>query len=204
MPRQIWGLFLLLVLIFSAPVVADELTTIIQQDLTALGYDTGPVDGELSIKTVIAISKFQSEHDMEVTGEPTPQLAGVIKAQLSGSGSKAAQPAVAQSSAAPEPAPAPGATRQRTEAELQAAQQACLQEKIAAQQEANRKKSGFGKMMRAATRTMNTFGNSEIASQVSRTSYEIYSANASIEDVQSAAIDLGISESDVEKCRNPD
>jgi len=196
--KQKFVLFILLVVISAAPVAADELTTIIQQDLTTLGYDTGPVDGQLSTKTIIAISKFQSEHNLEVTGEPTPQLAGVIKAQLSGANSNNAQPVVAQSAAAPSARP------QRTEAELQAAQQACLQEKMAAQQEANKRKSGLGKLMRAATRTMNTFGNSEVASQVSRTTHEVYSASASIDDVQGAAKDLGISESDVEKCRNPD
>lgn len=174
---------------------ADELTQIIQQDLSTLGYDVGSVDGELSTKTVIAISKFQSEHQLEVTGEPSPQLAGVIKAQLNGSRSNAAQPAVAQA--------APAAPPVRTEEELHAAQQACLQQKIEAQQEANKKKSGFGKLLRAATRTMSTFGNSELASEISRTSYEVYSANASYEDVKSAAKDLGLTEDDIEACRNP-
>jgi peptidoglycan hydrolase-like protein with peptidoglycan-binding domain len=189
-------ILVLLTMMSSTFIHADDLTRIIQQDLATLGYDTGAVDGELSTKTIIAISKFQSEHDMEVTGEPSPQLAGVIKAQLSGSSENTTQPAVAQSTA-------PQAQPPRDEAALQAAQQACLQEKMAAQQEANKKKSGFGKLLRAATRTMNTFGNSELASQVSRTSYEVYSANASYEDVQSAAKDLGLTEDDIEQCRNP-
>ncbi len=184
--------FFLSVLLNASAATADELTQIIQQDLTTLGYDVGNIDGELSTKTVIAISRFQSEHQLEVTGEPSPQLAGVIKAQLSAASPAAAQPTVAQA--------APAA---RTEEELHAAQQACLQEKIAAQQEANKKKSGFGKLLRAATRTMSTFGNSELASEISRTSYEVYSANASYEDVKSAAKDLGLTEDDIEACRNP-
>lgn len=207
MCRKIIIVLLLSAWFIATPLSADELTEIIQQDLATLGYDTGGVTGELSTKTIIAISKFQSEHELEVTGEPSPQLAGVIKAQLSDTASNAAKPAQqnAQQSnqqSALATAASPAATP-RTEAELQAAQQACLQEKIHAQQEANKKKSGFGKLLRAATRTMGTFGNSEVAAQISRTSYEVYSANASYEDVKSAAKDLGLSENDIEACRNP-
>jgi peptidoglycan hydrolase-like protein with peptidoglycan-binding domain len=194
--RQAFVFLIFLILSCSFPLAADELTEIIQRDLTTLGYDTGGVTGELSTKTIIAISKFQTEHELEVTGEPSPQLAGVIKAQLSGSASNAAYPAVASSPASP-------VTAERTEEELQAAQQACLQQKVQAQQAANKKKSGFGKLLRAATRTMSTFGSSEVSRQVSRTSYEVYSANASYEDVKSAAEDLGLSETDIEECRNP-
>lgn len=194
-----WQSFIVLVFLVLAtatPVAADELTEIVQQDLTSLGYDTGGVTGELNTKTVIAISKFQSEHGLEVTGEPSPQLAGVIKAQLSGATTDAAQPAVAQTSP-------PQASPPQDEEALRAAQQACLQEKIQAQQEANKKKSGFGKLLRAATRTVSTFGNSELSRQISQTSYEVYSANASYEDIKSAAEDLGLSETDIEQCRNP-
>ena len=75
---------------------ADELTQIVQQDLTALGYDTGGVDGNPGTKTVIAVSRFQAEHGLEVTGEITPQLAGRIKAAMSQGGSAGqAQPAAA-------------------------------------------------------------------------------------------------------------
>ena len=84
------SLFLASAWVVPGSVSADELTQIIQNDLTTLGYDTGPADGELSTKTIIAISKFQSEHNLEVTGEPSPQLAGVIKAQISSSAITAA------------------------------------------------------------------------------------------------------------------
>jgi peptidoglycan hydrolase-like protein with peptidoglycan-binding domain len=189
--RQIFIFLLFSTLAIATTLSADELTQIIQQDLTTLGYDTGGVTGEMNTKTIIAISKFQSEHELEVTGEPSPQLAGVIKAQLSGAATNAAQPAVAQS------------LPPQDEEALRAAQQACLQEKITAQQEANKKKSGFGKLLRATTRTLSTFGNSDVARQVSRTSYEVYSANASYEDVKGAAKDLGLTEDDIEACRNP-
>ena len=49
--------------------VADELTQIIQQDLMTLGYDPGSTDGEATVATVIAISKFQSENGLAVTGD---------------------------------------------------------------------------------------------------------------------------------------
>ena len=63
--------------------LGDELTQIVQQDLITLGYDPGAADGAASTKTIIAVSKFQAEHNMDVTGEITPQLAGVIQAAIS-------------------------------------------------------------------------------------------------------------------------
>jgi peptidoglycan hydrolase-like protein with peptidoglycan-binding domain len=70
----------LFLLPFSA--TADELASIIQNDLIKLGYEPGNTDGEVDMKTVVAVSKFQSEHDLEVTGELTPQLADIIKASI--------------------------------------------------------------------------------------------------------------------------
>jgi hypothetical protein len=61
---------------------ADALTEIIQQDLTTLGYATGGTDGEMNVETAVAISQFQAERGMDVTGEVTPQLAGVLKAAI--------------------------------------------------------------------------------------------------------------------------
>jgi hypothetical protein len=54
----------------------------IQRDLTVLGYDPGDADGELTTMTVIAISQYQAERDMEVTGEATQELAETITAEL--------------------------------------------------------------------------------------------------------------------------
>mgnify|MGYP006367263219 CR=1 FL=1 len=53
--------------------LADELVQIVQQDLTTLGYDPGAADGTATTKTIIAVSKFKAEHNLEVTGEITPQ-----------------------------------------------------------------------------------------------------------------------------------
>jgi hypothetical protein len=52
----------------------------IQRDLKTLGYYEGPVDGELTTMTVVGISQYEAENGMEVTGEATPQLAGILAA----------------------------------------------------------------------------------------------------------------------------
>lgn len=174
-------------LMASAAAFADDLTKIIQQDLVALGYDPGNTDGEATTQTIVAISKFQAENDMEVTGEATPQLAGVIKAKLKGGNSPAA--------AAAAPASDPAA--------LQAAQQACLQEKIAEAQEANKKKRGFGSLMRAVGRTAGRFGGGDTAREISQATHDVYSVNATAADLESAAKDLGLTTDDLEACRNP-
>ncbi len=61
-----------LIAVLCAPASADDLTLMVEKDLAALGYATGPVDGEETMETVIAISKFQAENQLEVTGEVTP------------------------------------------------------------------------------------------------------------------------------------
>jgi len=87
---------------------ADPLTEIIQTDLQTLGYDTGGTDGEMTVPTAIAISKFQAENSFEVTGEASPQLAGTIKAALKNDGRlpPQAQPSTAANAAVPPAAPA--------------------------------------------------------------------------------------------------
>lgn len=175
----------------SATANADKLTEIIQQDLTALGYDPGNVSGEMTTETIVAISRFQAENDMTVTGEASPQLAGIIKSKLresQGGGS-----AAGTASAAP---------RARDPAALQAAQQACLEDKIAKAQEAQKKKRGFGSLMRAAGRTASRFGG-DAARVIGQTSRDVYDATATLSDLESAAKDLGIADNEVEACRNP-
>jgi hypothetical protein len=54
----------------------------IQTDLQVLGYDPGAVNGELTTPTVVAISQFQAEKGLEVTGEATESLASVLVAEL--------------------------------------------------------------------------------------------------------------------------
>jgi hypothetical protein len=168
---------------------ADELTLTVEKDLAALGYNTGAVDGEETMETVIAISKFQAENNIEVTGEVTPQLAGILSARASNSGG---------SSTPPGSQPAASPTKPDPEA-LRAAQQACLQEKMAAAQAAQKKKRGLGSLMRAVSRTAGSFGNQD----VSRTMGNVYNANATADDLASAAKDLGLTEDEVAACQNP-
>jgi hypothetical protein len=168
---------------------ADDLTKMIQEDLTTLGYEIGEINGETTIPTVVAISKFQAEHDLDVTGEVTPQLAGIIKANMS----KPAAGQTAEPAAAPTPSP---------EA-LQAAQQQCLTEHYAAAQESQKKKRGISSLLSAVTRTASQTGNSKMAADISSASSDLYNANATASDLSSAAKDLGLTEDQVEACRNP-
>lgn len=181
----------------ATPLVADDLTRTIQKDLVALGYDPGNIKGEASTQTVVAISKFQAEHDLEVTGEATPQLAGVIKAELKKKSQGATTAAAPAAAAPPKAAPAAASTGGMT-----AAQSLCLQEKVQARQEAEKKKRGFGKLLNAVSRTASRFGGSNLAGDIARTSGDIYSANATAADIQGAARDLGLTETEVEECRN--
>ena len=184
------GIVLMILLVGSRAGLAhaDELTQIVQQDLTSLGYDPGPVNGEAGTKTVIAVSRFQAEHGLEVTGEITPQLAGRIKAAMS-------QPGGAAPAAVVSPA--------QSEADLKARQEACLQEKIAAAEQASKMKSGLSKLFSAVSRTASRYGGSEVASQISTTASDASSINATIGDLEGAAKELGISHSDIDACKNP-
>lgn len=66
----------------SADLTTDNLTQSVQSHLQALGYSVGNTNGDLDTNTVVAISQFQAENGMEVTGEATPQLLGVLGAKV--------------------------------------------------------------------------------------------------------------------------
>jgi peptidoglycan hydrolase-like protein with peptidoglycan-binding domain len=176
--------------------LADELTQMVQLDLTTLGYDPGVADGNATTKTIIAVSKFQSEHNMEVTGEITPQLAGVIQAAIS----QRSNPAGAQQAVA---ATQPQMTPEQAQADLKARQQACLQKKVADAQQSSKTRSGFGKLFNAVSRSASRFGGGETAAAISTSAGDAYSVNATVNDLEGAAKDLGISDSDIEACQNP-
>jgi len=163
---------------------ADNLTAMVQKDLTALGYDTGGASGEMNTATVVAISRFQAENGLEVTGEVTPQLAGMLSARASGSGNTTA------------------AAAHRSPAKLAQARQACLQEKFAAAQEAQRKQRGFGRLMSGVGRIANRFGG-DFGREMAEVSRDVYDVNATAADLSQAAKDLGLTENDIEACRNP-
>ena len=158
-------------------VTGENLVFIAQRDLNTLGYDTGGTTGEMNTATIVAISKFQAENNMEVTGEVTPQLAGILSARASGG------------AAAPAPDPE----------ELRAAQQACLQGKMEAAQAAQKKKRGFGRLLSGVSRLAGQAGNFDMM----RTTNDIYQAGATADDISQAAKDLGLTEDDIEACQNP-
>jgi len=200
MLRKSIPICLLMAVLMPAAAMADELTQIIQKDLIALGYDPGNIQGELSTDTIVAISKFQAENNLDVTGEASPQLAGIIKAKLkepnNPGAAVASAPAVATAQEGASPAADP--------ATLQAAQQACLQEKVEQAQASQKKKRGFGSLMRAVTNTAVRFGgNNELARAVRDTSYDIYRVDATADDWDRAAKDLGLTNDDLEACQNP-
>ncbi len=66
----------------SSELQGENLTESVQRHLQALGYDVGVVNGEASLETTIAISTFQAEKGMDVTGEVTPQLLGALAAEV--------------------------------------------------------------------------------------------------------------------------
>jgi len=200
MLRKSIPICLLMAMLVPAAAIADELTQIIQKDLMALGYDPGNIQGEMTTETVVAISKFQAENNLDVTGEASPQLAGVIKASLKAKNNPGAGSASAPAAASTQPA----STQPMDAAALQAAQQQCLQEKIAEKQKSQKKKKGFGSLMRAVSNTAARFGGgSDLARQVSQSSRDIYNVNATADDWERAAEDLGLTEDELEACRNP-
>jgi hypothetical protein len=56
----------------------QDLIRQIQEYLVILGYEPGNVDGVLDDLTRVAISQFQAERDLPVTGEPSVQLAALL------------------------------------------------------------------------------------------------------------------------------
>jgi len=189
--KSILACLFAVVLVSVAAAAADDLTKRIQEDLTALGYDTGNVRGESSTETVIAISQFQAENDLEVTGEGSTQLAEAIKAKLDERDNSS-------------PVTQAGATQPIDPVALQAAQQACLRDKVEAAQASQKKKRGFGSLMRAVTNTAIRFGGgNDLARRVQETSYEIYRVDATADDWEKAAKDLGLTQSELEECRKP-
>ncbi len=66
----------------AAALRSDNQTETVQNYLQALGYETGNSSGELSIETTIAISQYQAENGLEVTGEVSAQLADQLAAEV--------------------------------------------------------------------------------------------------------------------------
>ena len=176
--------------------IADDLTKMIEEKLAALGYDTGEVDGESTTETIVAISQYQAEKGMDVTGETSPQLAGILSADVK---AKSAPAPEAPAAAASAQAAADAESAANAQA-LQAAQQACLQEKIAAAEQAKKKKKRFGSLLKSVASTATRFGGSDLA----KTAGDVYATTATVEDIAATAEALGLTEEDVSACQNPE
>lgn len=186
----------------APPAVADDLTKMIEEKLTALGYDPGEVDGESTTETIIAISQYQAEKGMDVTGEASPQLAGILAADVKAKSApaSAAPAATLQPEAATGAQVAADAEAAANAQALQAAQQACLQEKIAAAEQSKKKKKRFGSLLKSVASTATRFGGSDLA----RTAGDVYATTATVEDIAAAAEALGLTEADVSACQYPE
>lgn len=82
------------------------------------------------------------------------------------------------------------------------AQEACLEEaaaKAAAKREADEKKNSFGRLMGAVTRTASRLG---VGLDISEVTRGLYEADATADDVQVIANELGITKDEVERCRD--
>lgn len=58
------------------------LVRMVQRDLATLGYEPGPATGELNPPTVAAISRYETDRGLPVTGQATPQLLGRLQAEV--------------------------------------------------------------------------------------------------------------------------
>lgn len=76
---------------YSNPIIIEETLELDQSDevienmqvmLSGIGYDTGRTDGYFNEQTEDAVKKFQSDHDMSVTGKVDEETAGMIQAKV--------------------------------------------------------------------------------------------------------------------------
>ncbi|MEH6518764.1 MAG: hypothetical protein V7742_18960 [Halioglobus sp.] len=118
-------------------------------------------------------------------------------------GAAAAQAPPTQSTASQSPAASqPSATATSADIGLADKQQACLQaaaKQAAEKKEQEKQTKGFGRLMGSLARTAKRFGLADL-SDITR---GLYDAEATADDAAVIAEELGISEDDVERCRNP-
>ncbi|MGD8415710.1 MAG: hypothetical protein PVH91_01490 [Pseudomonadales bacterium] len=144
--------------------------------------------GGMEIKTVVNEIKVNPTELPNVTSLPGVGDVGAFAPGAS------AVPGAAPATPAPA-ATAPAPTGQA----LADAQRTCLEEKMKAAQEAQQTKRGFGRLMSAVSRTAGRFGSPEIG----RIAGDVYSANATADDLAAAAKDLGLTQDDIDACRSP-
>jgi len=105
--------------------------------------------------------------------------------------------------AAPATAPTASVPPASGDGDLAARQQACIKEATKAAEQANSAKTetkDFGRLLGKISRTANRMG---ISNKLGGASREIYDANATATDIEDIATELGITEDDVERCKDP-
>jgi hypothetical protein len=126
-------------------------------------------------------------------------IGDLMKMGTAGSQATPPQSTAPQDSAASKSA----ATTTSADTALGDKQQACLQaaaQQAAEKKEQEKKTKGFGRLMGSLARTASRFGLADL-SDVTR---GVYDAEATADDASVIAEELGISEDDVERCRNPE
>jgi peptidoglycan hydrolase-like protein with peptidoglycan-binding domain len=156
---------------------ADELTKTVQKDLVALGYDPGSIQGDATLQTSAAISKFQTDNGLQATGAVTPQLAETLSAKVDqlrhGTTAATAANTVTPTSA---PAPAPPAKEQKND---------CTQTVANAANETGKKARAIGRLALSLHRLSGN-GNSQAAQAAA----EVADKTSAAADAASAAHDL--------------
>ena len=66
--------------------LSNETVRLLQEYLTALGYDPGPVDGVIGRRTVIALKQAQVDLKVAPTGEVTPELLELLRTVAAAAG----------------------------------------------------------------------------------------------------------------------
>ena len=66
----------------STDLMTDNMVQSVQLHLQALGIEPGNTSGEMDLNTQIAISQFQASKGMKPTGEASPQLLGILAAEV--------------------------------------------------------------------------------------------------------------------------
>ncbi len=162
---------------FVPSALADELVQTIQQDLATLGYYDEAVDGELDLKTQLAIGRFEEENDLPVTGEPSLSIATKV--------AMAAEASAETEAAEPE--------QPNVDEAVVMARQACLDEKKAEAAAKKEKKKMWGKLGRAGGSLLGRFGGAGAAA-------DVYQAAETVDDVSAISEAMGLDEADVEEC----
>jgi len=147
------------------------------------------------LEAVTEVHRIVANPSAADVGTPTHGAASVVPAAPTLAGATPVSAGSAPASSATPAGQQPGAD----EDALREAQEACLKEKVAAAQASQKKKRGLGSLLSAAGRVAGMLGSQDVAAVTS----DIYSANATAEDLASAARDLGITEDEIEACRSP-